>query len=116
MHEDLNRLKKKPATQPVDSDGRPDPVVATDSWYRHLQRNQSIIVDTCQGQLKSRVVCPECKRESITFDPFMFLSVPLPEANDLIQPVTFLPAANGAVPKVHNVKCSKAGGTLRSVM
>lgn len=30
------------------------------------------------GQFKSTLVCPECHRISITFDPFMHISVPLP--------------------------------------
>jgi len=35
------------------------------------------------GQLKSTVVCPHqpCNRKSITFDPFMYLSVPQPHIN-----------------------------------
>lgn len=81
LHEDLNRVLKKPLTQPVESAGRTDAVVAAESWDRHLQRNQSVIVDSLQGQLKSCVVCPQCDRQSITFDPFMFLSVPLPVPN-----------------------------------
>ena len=31
-----------------------------------------------EGHLKSRVECPDCDCVSITFDPYMFLSVPLP--------------------------------------
>ena len=58
LHEDLNRVHKKPVTQPVESGGRPDAVVAKEAWERHLQRNQSVIVDLCQGQFKSTVVCP----------------------------------------------------------
>jgi hypothetical protein len=61
---------------------RPDGVAqaARVAWDNHKQRNQSIIVDLFQGQLKSTVVCPApaCKKVSVTFDPFMFLSVPLP--------------------------------------
>merc|ERR1712130_398229 len=48
---------------------------------RHLQRNKSIIVDLFQGQLKSKVVCPDCSNTSVTFDPFMFLSIPVPDRN-----------------------------------
>jgi len=70
------------------SDGRPDDVVAAEAWQRHQQRNRSVIVDTCQGQLKSRVVCPDCKRESVTFDPFTFISVPIPSIADKIIAVT----------------------------
>ena len=65
--------------------GRPDAVVAEEAWKRHQMRNRSVIVDNFQGQLKSRVVCPDCNRESITFDPFMFLSVPLPSTDFAIQ-------------------------------
>jgi ubiquitin carboxyl-terminal hydrolase 4/11/15 len=36
------------------------------------------VVDTFQGQLKSHVKCPDCPRVNVTFDPYMFLSVPLP--------------------------------------
>ena len=60
LHEDLNRVHKKPVTQPVESNGRKDEVVAKEAWERHLQRNKSVIVDLCQGQFKSTVVCPEC--------------------------------------------------------
>jgi len=81
LHEDLNRVITKPVTTPVESNGRPDKVVAEESWERHLQRNKSVIVDLFQGQLKSRVVCPFCHRQSLTFDPFTFLSVPLPLTN-----------------------------------
>ena len=43
-----------------------------------MARNNSIIVDYFQGQLKSTLVCPDCGKISITFDPFMYLSLPLP--------------------------------------
>lgn len=31
-----------------------------------------------QGQYKSTLVCPVCRKVSVTFDPFMYLSLPLP--------------------------------------
>lgn len=43
------------------------------------QRNRSIIVDLFQGQLRSALQCGVCGRRSVTFDPFMYLTVPLPE-------------------------------------
>ncbi|KAL2250875.1 UNVERIFIED_CONTAM: Ubiquitin carboxyl-terminal hydrolase 8, partial [Sesamum indicum] len=33
-----------------------------------------------QGQYRSTLVCPICKKLSITFDPFMYLSLPLPSS------------------------------------
>ncbi|MES1913666.1 MAG: hypothetical protein MHM6MM_005835, partial [Cercozoa sp. M6MM] len=65
-------------------------VVAAQSWGVHKQRNQSVIVDLLQGQFKSRVCCPECPKVSVTFDPFMFLSVPLPTSKQKRQLVYFV--------------------------
>lgn len=31
------------------------------------------------GQFKSTVKCPDCEKLSITFDPFMSVSLPIPE-------------------------------------
>ncbi|EAR94414.2 ubiquitin carboxyl-terminal hydrolase (macronuclear) [Tetrahymena thermophila SB210] len=78
LHEDLNRVKVKKYTESIDSNGRPDQVVAKESWLNHLKRNQSIIVDLMQGQFKSKVTCPDCSKESITFDPFLTCSLPIP--------------------------------------
>ncbi|CAB4310728.1 unnamed protein product [Prunus armeniaca] len=78
LHEDLNRVKNKPYIETKDSDGRPDEEVADECWKNHRARNDSLIVDVCQGQYKSTLVCPVCSKISITFDPFMYLSLPLP--------------------------------------
>lgn len=78
LHEDLNRVKLKPYIESKDIDGRPDEEMAHENWENHKARNDSIIVDICQGQYKSTLVCPVCSKVSITFDPFMYLSLPLP--------------------------------------
>lgn len=62
LHEDLNRVQKKPYVESVESAGRKDPIVAYESWKAYIQRNQSIIVDLMTGQYKSKVVCPTCDR------------------------------------------------------
>lgn len=49
-------------------------------WQKHLEANRSIVVDSFQGQFKSTVICDVCKHVSITYEPFMYLSVPLPHA------------------------------------
>ncbi|XP_070558871.1 ubiquitin carboxyl-terminal hydrolase 15-like [Ptychodera flava] len=80
LHEDLNRIRKKPYIELKDADGRPDELVAAESWENHRKRNNSIIVDLFHGLFKSTVVCPveSCRKTSVTFDPFCFLSLPLP--------------------------------------
>ncbi|CAD8073602.1 unnamed protein product [Paramecium primaurelia] len=78
IHEDLNRVKKKPYVETKDSDGRTDFVVAKESWINHLARNQSIIVDLMYGQYKSTLKCPKCERLSITFDPYLMVQLGIP--------------------------------------
>ncbi|XP_060533981.1 ubiquitin carboxyl-terminal hydrolase 32 isoform X2 [Cylas formicarius] len=81
LHEDLNRVASKQYTQLRDSDGRPDEIVAEEAWQQHLKREHSIITDLFHGQLKSKVTCRTCGHESVKFDPFNHLSLPLPMEN-----------------------------------
>ena len=78
LHEDLNRVRKKPYTEIKDSGGRPDEEVAAEAWEVYKKRNDSVILDLFHGLLKSTVVCPECPKVSVVFDPFCYLSLPLP--------------------------------------
>ena len=77
IHEDLNRVKKKPYVEMPEADGRPDEVISNLYWQAFLARNQSVIVDLMYGQLKSTVRCLTCSNISITFDPFLTLSLPV---------------------------------------
>eukprot|EP00731_Ephydatia_muelleri_P021843 Em0014g434a len=79
LHEDLNLVREKPyVDMTVATAGRTDKEIADESWHKYLLRNQSVIVKLFQGQLKSTVICPTCEHVSRTFDPFLFLSLPLP--------------------------------------
>ncbi|XP_077679180.1 ubiquitin carboxyl-terminal hydrolase 4 isoform X2 [Eretmochelys imbricata] len=82
LHEDLNRVKKKPYLELKDANGRPDSVVAKEAWENHRLRNDSIIVDIFHGLFKSTLVCPKCSKVSVTFDPFCYLTLPLPLKKD----------------------------------
>jgi ubiquitin carboxyl-terminal hydrolase 4/11/15 len=89
LHEDLNLVKQKPYTEAIEANDRPDDVVAKLCWEQHLLRNKSRIVDIFQGQYKSRLRCPHCSKSSVTFDPFMYLSLPIPSQPDLPLLVVF---------------------------
>ncbi|KAI8375932.1 uncharacterized protein BYT42DRAFT_499011 [Radiomyces spectabilis] len=91
LHEDLNRILKKPYVELPDFDTMPDNEIAQRSWDYHKARNDSIIVDLFQGQFKSRLVCNECGKVSVTFDPFMYLSLPLPIRKKRIMSVVYVP-------------------------
>ncbi|XP_035692967.1 ubiquitin carboxyl-terminal hydrolase 32-like [Branchiostoma floridae] len=60
-------------------------------WEMYVRDNQSVVVDTFQGQFKSTVTCSVCHHPSVTYEPFMYLSVPLPRATDRQIVVTWVP-------------------------
>lgn len=93
LHEDLNRIHNKPYIEiKNDVESRPDEVVADESWANYKKRNDSIVVDTFHAMMKSTLVCPGCKLVSVTFDPFCYLSLPLPVKREKQVNLTFLPA------------------------
>ncbi|CAH9074163.1 unnamed protein product [Cuscuta epithymum] len=109
LHEDLNRVKHKPYIKSKDADGRPDEEVADEYWANHIARNDSIIVDVCQGQYKSTLVCPICNKVSVTFDPFMYLSLPLQSATTRSMTVTIFTCDGSALPTACTVTVPKQG-------
>ncbi|XP_058749243.1 ubiquitin carboxyl-terminal hydrolase 5-like isoform X2 [Vicia villosa] len=109
LHEDLNRVKHKPYIKSRDADGRPDEEVADEYWANHIARNDSIIVDVCQGQYKSTLVCPVCNKVSVTFDPFMYLSLPLQSATNRTMTVTVFSCDGSTLPSPCTVTVPKQG-------
>lgn len=93
LHEDSNRIQNKPYIETKnDNESRPDEVVAEESWANYKRRNDSVVVDTFHAMLKSTLVCPGCKLVSVTFDPFCYLSLPLPVKREKQVNLTFIPA------------------------
>lgn len=80
LHEDLNRVVKKPYYEMPDIEQSTNELKRAElSWKYHLLRNQSVIVDLMQGQYKSTLCCPKCNNISETYDPYMLLSLPIPQ-------------------------------------
>lgn len=52
---------------------------AASMWKRHLERDDSRIVDLFAGQLRSSLHCSVCSHYSNTFDVFCDLSLPIPK-------------------------------------
>jgi ubiquitin carboxyl-terminal hydrolase 8 len=83
LHEDLNRVKSKPYVEELEGFGMEDNKAAIESWRKHLLRHDSIIVDHCQGMHRSHITCPQCGRESIKFDIYSSISLPLDTTKNL---------------------------------
>ncbi|KAL8017201.1 putative peptidase C19, ubiquitin-specific peptidase, DUSP domain, Chromo-like domain superfamily [Plasmopara halstedii] len=113
LHEDLNRVKSKPYTEPVERNGRTDSEVAREEWHQFLRRNDSVIVENFMGQLRSHVTCSNanCGNESITFDPYMNLSVPIP-SNETVRVQVQLFWANGDIPTQYALCLPKEGCSI----
>ena len=65
LHEDLNRVLRKPYVEKPDWEGGQDlelARLAQKSWEGYMLRNDSVIVDLFQGQYQSTLVCPECQK------------------------------------------------------
>lgn len=78
LHEDLNRVLKKPYVEKPDWNGGGDKelvLLAKESWEGYKRRNDSVIVDLFQGQYRSTLVCPECNKVRTSSDCILSHSV-----------------------------------------
>ncbi|KAJ1916094.1 hypothetical protein H4219_003965 [Mycoemilia scoparia] len=108
LHEDLNRIIKKPYIEAKDSDGRPDQDVADEQWDVYKMRNDSVIVDLFQGQYRSKVECPDCHKTSTIFDPFMYLTLPLPIKRKVNIELLYVPSNPEMLPTEMHLNVNKS--------
>ncbi|GAB7360330.1 hypothetical protein MBLNU230_g8084t1 [Neophaeotheca triangularis] len=97
LHEDLNRIMKKPYIENPESDDKtvhdPQAIVELGDQYRdiHSKRNSSIAMDLFNGFYKNTMDCSHCDKTSVTFDPFSLLTVQLPIEHTFLHPIAFVP-------------------------
>ncbi|XP_023328077.1 ubiquitin carboxyl-terminal hydrolase 2 isoform X2 [Eurytemora carolleeae] len=79
LHEDVNRVTVKPQSIHTEIDSNLSvEEQGMEAWKRYLRRDDSKLVDIFVGQLKSTLRCSSCDYESVTFEPFWDLSLPIP--------------------------------------
>lgn len=84
VHEDLNtatrrRYKKANSAQNQQGNTVTDEQLAAESLANYLRCNNSFVMDVFQAQFRSSLTCPTCERQSNTFDPFLCVSLPIPQ-------------------------------------
>ncbi|KAL6453417.1 UBP12 Ubiquitin carboxyl-terminal hydrolase 12 [Candida maltosa Xu316] len=106
LHEDLNRIYKKPYCEKPelkdDEINDPQAIIrlADTCWEQHKARNDSVIIDLFTGLYQSTLVCPDCSKTSITFDPFNDLTLPLPISKKWYHTFTIVDLSNqGVIPQ-----------------
>lgn len=84
LHEDVNRVLKKPYREKPDST---DEMIhnqealrkfAEEHWSIYKARNDSVITDLFAAMYKSSIECPVCHKVSLHFEPYTSLTVPIP--------------------------------------
>ena len=91
VHEDLNtatKRKYKPVglSANASNDGSTgnevdssDEILAAESLANYARCNNSFVMDVFQAQFRSSLTCPKCEKQSNTFDPFLCVSLPIPQ-------------------------------------
>jgi hypothetical protein len=74
----LNRIQKKVYVPRIQSKNRPDELIAAESWRRFLLRNDSLLVEKFFGLQKIQTTCKQCGHDTIFFEPYYTVSLPLP--------------------------------------
>ena len=119
MGEDLYRKGKKPYIETDEKPNQPEEEAALEAWNKHLLRNESIITDLFHGQFKSTVCCSKCDRVSITLDPFMTLSLPIPKKKE-VKDFFFIPyhIKEGYINKSFKIRVGGSDNlrTLRTIL
>jgi ubiquitin carboxyl-terminal hydrolase 4/11/15 len=83
LHEDLNRITSKPYIELEEQTENENDFEASARWWDcYKKREDSIIIDLFHGQFKSKITCLDCKKTSITYDPFIFLGLPIPNKKE----------------------------------
>lgn len=121
LHEDVNRAGyPRPIVACPDTSGKTDLQVASEAWQGSLRRNDSRILDIFQFQVRNVVYFPEVDDRSLTFEPMMYLSVPVPMASEAVDSVVLEHCLSTFTQEEElaedcRVKCAKTNARERSV-
>ncbi|KAF8902399.1 hypothetical protein CPB84DRAFT_1746670 [Gymnopilus junonius] len=85
IHEDLNRIIGKPnythtPEEEAELERLPPQIASDREWRAWRSRNDSLIVDFFQGQMRNRLECLTCHKTSTTYNVFSILSLPVPNS------------------------------------
>ncbi|RJE20466.1 ubiquitin carboxyl-terminal hydrolase [Aspergillus sclerotialis] len=106
LHEDVNRVLKKPYREKPDSTDEMihDPEAlrkfAQEHWDIYKARNDSVITDLFAAMYKSSIECPVCHKVSLHFEPYTSLTVPIP-SNEVWSHVFFYFPLHGSPVRIN---------------
>lgn len=100
LHEDLKRPPEEGGREGRDQDGGDagEQSEADKAWTIFCEKNDSRLKDLFYGQFRSMVECLSCGARSKTFDPFLFLSLPLPTQESFVISIALFPLLTEIIP------------------
>ena len=97
LHEDLNRVKKKPYFEMPESDENTnksaEAIQALGEAFHtlHKLRNDSIVMDLMNGAFRTTKICHICRLEKVTFEPYSMINLSIPTRKPWKHTVRFVP-------------------------
>jgi ubiquitin carboxyl-terminal hydrolase 4/11/15 len=80
IHEDLNRVTKKPYIEELDCERMECVnVMGAHAWDGQKKRNDSVVAENMHGQFQSTCICGTCKKVSVKFDNYTTMNLGFPE-------------------------------------
>ena len=58
--------------------------LGNECWANNVRKNASYFYALFMGQLKSTLICSECRTSKIKYEAFSSLELPIPEGNNII--------------------------------
>jgi hypothetical protein len=68
LHEDLNRVLKKPYTEKVEGDGSEEERVSAEAWRVHGLREDSAVRDLMGSLMRYQLTCTQCGKVSVSYE------------------------------------------------
>jgi hypothetical protein len=83
LHEDVNRVAKKPYVENSEGNGENDEHISQESWDKHKLREDSCIQEIIGCQLRSQLICPadNCHKKSVSFEFASTIQLAIPNRN-----------------------------------
>ncbi|MEL6816548.1 MAG: ubiquitin carboxyl-terminal hydrolase family protein [Cyanobacteria bacterium J06598_3] len=110
LHEDLNKVPRKKPVKEQENDNTSDQHASQVAWDDFKSNNCSFVLNLFWGQMKSTLHCSHCGKESVKWEAFSHLSVPMPESSSKcsLQECLHLHMARERVEgwRCHRCKCS----------
>jgi len=84
LHKETNKIHRPSKEPEQKNENLPDYVAANNHWKEFIARNQSIFIQLFHGQRRSVVKCLTCGTESVTYDVFSVLTLPIPAGTNRV--------------------------------